>query len=384
MSNDSSPAEPAGRRDADALHAETLVVDGHADTLLDILDGDASFERMPPEHHIDFTRARAGGLDAEFFTAFVDPTEHGTRSNRRAADLLRTLHEQVARFPDRMGVVGSVEELLEVASGGRLAAIPAIEGGHALEDSLDALAWFHARGVRLMTLTWNNSNNWADGCLPGRDDPRHGGLTDFGRRVIGEMERLGVIVDVSHAAPETFEDVARIATKPFVASHSCAHALTPHVRNLTDAQLRTIAGHGGVVGVCFASQFLFDEAAVWRELKAGPEYAAIPPERRTEETNPALMSGDEQALYLRRVPRATLDHVVAHVDHMVSVMGVAHVALGSDFDGVHRLPVGLDDAAALPAVTRALAARGYSAADLAAILGGNWLRVIGAVCGGPA
>lgn len=374
MSND-SPAATAAR-----LHADALVLDGHADTLLDILDQGLSFEAMTPEHHIDLARMAAGGLDAEFFTAFVEPT-FIPGAAARASALIDALHEQVARFPDRLGLALTADQVEEVVRSGRRAAIPAIEGGHAIEDSLEKLAAFHARGVRLMTLTWNNSNGWADGCLPGPREPRHGGLNDFGRSVIATMERLGVIVDISHAAPETFWDVANVATKPFVASHSCAQALTPHFRNLSDEQLRAVARHGGLVGVCFASPFLVDELGAWDRIKEGPEYAALRPEQRTGHIYPPLMSPEEGELYFRRVPLATLDDVLNHIDHMVKVMGAAHVGLGTDFDGVKRLPVGLDDASCLPKLTAGLVGRGYSEDDIRAMLGGNWLRVMRAVCG---
>lgn len=370
-----SPAAHAAR-----LHAEALVFDGHADTLLDILDRGLSFAAMTPEHHIDLPRLAAGGLNAEFFTAFVEPTFiPGARA--RATALIDTLHAQAARFPDRLAVALTADQVEEAVRSGRCAAIPAIEGGHAIEDSLENLAAFHARGVRLMTLTWNNSNGWADGCLPDAGDPRHGGLNDLGRRVIGEMERLGVIVDISHAAPETFWHVEAIATKPFVASHSCAAALNPHFRNLTDEQLRAVARHGGVVGVCFASPFLVDELGAWEIVQAGPEYARIPPDQRSNHPSIFHMTDAEAALYFRTVPLATLDDLLDHIDHMVRVMGVAHVGLGTDFDGVRRLPVGLEDAAHLPALTAGLVARGYADADIRAILGGNWLRVMRAVCG---
>lgn len=360
------------------LHKDSLVFDGHADTLLDVLDAGHTIDKAPPKYHVDLERMERGGLDAEFFTAFVDPG-FLPRARDRAAALVETLHAQAALFPDRLSVTTTAEAVEAARAAGRRAAVPAIEGGHAIEDSLDALRQFQARGIRLMTLTWNNSNNWADGCLPGPDDPRHGGLTDFGRRVISEMERLGVIVDISHASPETFRDVERIATKPFVASHSCAAALNPHFRNLADEQLRVLARHGGLVGVCFASAFLVDELGSWRLIKETAEYAALP--EKSDHIYPDYMPAAEADLYRRRVPLATLEDVFRHVDHLVSVMGADHVALGTDFDGIKRLPVGIQDAADLPKVTEGLVARGYDDAAIRGILGGNWLRVLREVAG---
>ncbi len=366
-----------GESGADRLHNDSLVFDGHADTLLGVVD-DGRHLDLAEKSHIDLERMDRGGLDVEFFTAFVAPNHlHAARD--RAASLIGALHSEAARRPDRLEVTLDAAHVEEAVGRGRKAAVPAIEGGHAIEDSLDVLRDFHGKGVRLMTLTWNNSNGWADGCWPGPDDPRHGGLTDFGRRVIGEMERLGVIVDVSHASPETFRDVDRTATKPFVASHSCAAALNPHIRNLEDDQLRAIARHGGLVGICFASAFLIDEAAAWARIKDTEEYRALP--EHSDEIWPDIMPPGEAALYHRRVPRATIDDVVAHVDHMIRVMGPQHVALGSDWDGVTRLPVGLEDVTGLPKITAALMAKGYDETVIRGILGGNWLRVLRDVTG---
>ena len=360
-------------------HEEALVFDGHADTLLGVVDRGLSIDRTPDGVHIDLERMARGGLDAEFFTAFVDP-KFLPRARERATRLIDALHDQAARFGDRLAVTTTAGAVREIVAGGRRAAIPAIEGGHAIEDSLDHLREFHRRGVRLMTLTWNNSNGWADGCFPGPNDPRHGGLTDFGRRVVGEMERLGIIVDISHASAETFRDVQRIATRPFVASHSCAAALVNHPRNLADDQLDALARHDGLVGVCFASAFLVDEIGTWRRLMETPEYLALP--EKSGEFYPPLMPPAEAAFYEARVPLATLEDLFRHIDHITRRIGWRHVALGTDFDGISRLPVGIESVADLPRVTAGLAARGYPDEAIAGILGENWLRVMSAVVGG--
>lgn len=374
---------------AELLHRQALVFDGHADTALRLVDDGHALDDLSAGGQIDLPRMEAGGLNAEFFTAYVDPEKYIPGARDRALALLAAVREQVARFPSRIVLACTAAEVEAAARRGCRAAIPAIEGGHAIEDSLEHLREFHRQGVRLMTLTWNNCHNWADGCLPGPNDPRHGGLTGFGREVVEEMERLGMIVDVSHASPETFRDVARIATRPFVASHSCAAALNPFVRNLDDDQLRAIARHGGVVGVCFASAFLIDEMALWKQVQQTEEYARVSGRTGNRSApdplaglNPALLPPPVAALYEARVPRATLEDLLDHIDHLVRVMGPAHVALGSDFDGVKRLPVGLDSAADLPRVTRGLVARGYDEQTIRAILGGNWLRVLREVVGG--
>lgn len=370
-----SPLDP--RR----LHEDALVFDGHADTLLGIVDRGHGFDTAPaPAYHIDLPRMAEGGLDAEFFTAFVDPA-FLSAPRARALALIEALHAQVDRLPDRLVLAKTAAEVRAAVASGRHAAVAAIEGGHAIEDSLDHLRDFHARGVRLMTLTWNNSNNWADGCWPGPNDPRNGGLTAFGRQVIGEMEKLGIIVDISHASPDTFRDVAAVATKPFVASHSGSAAVTPHFRNLEPAQLDAIARSGGLVGVCAVSAFLTDEMSDWKRVMEGPEYASLPDDQKSWQPFPTHAHPAEEALYHARVPRATLDDVFRHLDDLVARIGWQHVGLGTDFDGTKRLPVGLDDCAALPRITEGLVARGYDEEAIRGILGGNWLRVLEAVAG---
>jgi membrane dipeptidase len=357
------------------LPPDTIVVDGHADTLLGIVDKGHHIDRAPADgFHIDLPRMAKGGLHAEIFTAFVDP-EFIPGARDRAHRLIDALHHESRRFPDRLAVTTSADAIREAVAAGRVAAIPAIEGGHAIEDSLDNLRDFAKKGIRLMTLTWNNSNGWADGCWPDPDDVRHGGLTDFGKRVIGEMEKLGVLVDVSHASPETFRDVAAVATKPFVASHSGAASVTPHFRNLTDDQLDVIAASGGLVGVPFVSAFLTDELATWKAVQASEAYAKLT--RPTYYPFPHHAEPDEEALYEASVPQATMDDFFRHLDYMVNRIGWQHVALGTDFDGTRRLPVGVNDVADLGLVAAGLRARGMAEEAVRGVLGGNWLRVLG-------
>ncbi|MDZ4805855.1 MAG: dipeptidase, partial [Candidatus Eisenbacteria bacterium] len=354
-----NPDRTPNDHDLPPLPPDTLVFDGHADTLLGIVDKGHHIDRSAEfGNHIDLDRMAAGGLHAEIFTAFVDPTFiPGARD--RAHRLIDALHDEARCFPGRLTVTTSADAVREAVAAGRVAAVPAIEGGHAIEDSLDNLREFHRKGIRLMTLTWNNSNNWADGCWPGKDDPRHGGLTDFGKRVIGEMEKLDILVDVSHASPETFRDVAAIATKPFVASHSGADAVTPHFRNLKDEQIDIIAKSGGLVGVPFVSGFLVDEFGAWKKVMDSAEYAAL--SRPCGYPFPFHAEEDEEVLYECSVPQATLDDFFRHLDYLVNRIGWQHVALGTDFDGTKRMPVEIADVADLGKVTRGLVARGYSA-----------------------
>ncbi|HEX7878131.1 MAG TPA: dipeptidase, partial [Candidatus Eisenbacteria bacterium] len=348
------------------LPPDTIVVDGHADTLLGIVDKGHHIDSAPSDgFHIDLPRMAKGGLHAEIFTAFVDP-QFIPGARERAHRLIDALHVEARTFPERMAITTSADAVREAVANGRVAAIPAIEGGHAIEDSLDNLREFARKGIRLMTLTWNNSNGWADGCWPHEGDVRHGGLTDFGRRVIGEMEKLNVLVDVSHASPETFRDVAAVATRPFVASHSGAASVTPHFRNLTDDQLDVIARVGGIVGVPFVSAFLVDELAVWKEIQASEAYAKLT--RPTYYPFPYHAEEDEEELYEASVPQATLDDFFRHLDCIVKRIGWQHVALGTDFDGTRRMPSEIADVADLPKVTAALRSRGLSEEAVRGIL----------------
>jgi len=359
----------------DNLPPDAIVVDGHADTLLGIVDKGHRIDKAPDDgFHIDLPRMAKGGLHAEIFTAFVDP-EFIPGARERAHRLIDALHTQAHDFPDRLSLTTTADAVREAVARGKVAAIPAIEGGHAIEDSLDNLREFAGKGIRLMTLTWNNSNGWADGCWPHKGDISHGGLTDFGKRVIGEMEKLNVLVDVSHASPETFRDVAAVATRPFVASHSGAASVTPHFRNLTDDQLDVIARVGGIVGVPFVSAFLTDELGEWNRIMESERYKSLT--RPTYYPFPHHAEPDEEDLYEEVIPYATLDDFFRHLDYMVNRIGWQHVALGTDFDGTRRMPSGIRDVADMPKVTGALRARGLSEEAVRGILGENWLRLLG-------
>ncbi|MBI4469298.1 MAG: membrane dipeptidase, partial [Acidobacteria bacterium] len=249
-----------------------------------------------------------------------------------------------------------------------------IEGGHAIEDSLHALRMFYRLGVRYMTLTHSNTNNWADSS---GDEPRHGGLTDFGREVVREMNRLGMLVDISHVSDETFFDVMKISQAPVIASHSSVRTLANHPRNLTDEMLRAMAANGGVVMVNFYSGFI-DQAVInaqkARESALKPQLDELSARYRDDASK--LREARERLLESRPLPRATLPRLVDHIEHVVKVAGVDHVGLGSDFDGVPTTPDGLEDVSKLPDLTYELVRRGYSDADIRKILGENFLRVL--------
>ena len=324
------------------LHRRAFVMDAHADTLTEMFERGYDLDAGPEGSHLDFARCAGGVLDAQVFTCFVHPRELPDGAAARVRNLLDTMDRQLERFGDRLALCREPGALAAARAQGKLGAVLAIEGGHAIENDLDVLAEFARRGVRSMTLTWNNTNGWADGCL---DEPRHGGLSAFGRQVVAAMEELGMVVDISHVAPSTFDDAAEAARGPLLASHSCSRALREHPRNLTDDQLRAIAASGGVACVNFYPPFLID---------------------------PAGRRGD-----------ATLDDLLDHIDRFVAVAGAAHVGLGSDFDGIPCGPEGVEDVAALPRVTEGLLARGHDEATVSAVLGGNLLRLFDGPAAAP-
>ncbi|MBL8754260.1 MAG: dipeptidase [Planctomycetes bacterium] len=404
------PAAPAGYRQdlwerAWRLHHESLLVDTHVDTTTRVLDQGFDMGPRAVDGHVDLARAAEGGLDAVFYSIYVDsrffgderalfadapasinddwnrPREPGPAngSARRALAMIDGLLRTVERHPTRMAACASVDELLAAVAAGKHAALMGIEGGHAIEGDLGLLRQFHRLGVRYMTLTHTNHNEFADSCAPA--EPRWGGLNRLGGKVVREMNRLGMVVDVSHVSDATFADVLRTTTAPVICSHSSLRALCPHPRNVTDDMLRALAANGGAVMINYNCGFLDPEYAKRKsardqtrriqEKAARDKFAAGSAELRT-----ALAGLDARFPPVERPPLAQL---VAHVLRAIEIAGADHVGLGSDFDGVPCVPQGMDDATFLPRLTYELLASGKDEATVAKVLGGNLLRVFRAV-----
>jgi len=330
---------------------------------------------------LNLDSARRGNLAAEFFALWVDPAEYplGTHAARASA-LLDSVVEQVQRHPAELMLCLSAEDVVGAHAQQRFGVLLGLEGGHAIENSLEVLREFFERGVRYMTLTWANHNDWAD-CCAGK--PRHNGLTAFGKDVVREMNRLGMMVDVSHISDKTFWDVLEVSAAPVVATHSSARALTGVPRNLSDEQLRAMAEHGGLAMVNFYPGFI---DAAWRKAweacrgeREAQQRAHAEPWRAAGKPVPFSVSTAIDRVFAQRIGRPPLKSLIDHFDHMMRVADIDHVGLGSDFDGIPCLPLGVDSAADLPRITEALHARGYSAEDLRKLLGGNLLRVFGEV-----
>jgi membrane dipeptidase len=354
------------------LHYDAVVMDGHVDTPSLMLDEGYRFgERHTPEParaHVDLPRMVEGGLDAPFFSIFVSRQYgEGPEATARALAMIAEVERQLAGL-DGAAVARTAADVLRLTREGKKAILFGLEGGHALQASEDVLRQLYDAGIRYVTLTHTNTNSWADSS---QDRPRHGGLSERGVALVHAMNRLGVLVDVSHVSDDAFADAVAASRAPVIASHSSARALVPNPRNLTDDQLRALAVNGGVVLVNFF------EAVVNPALDAEVMAAVEARLARAHGGDPAMLWEALRAeAAARGLPPATLDDVLDHLDHIAREAGVDHVGLGSDFDGVTALPVGLEDAARLPWITYGLLKRGYAEDDVRKVLGGNLLRVL--------
>jgi membrane dipeptidase len=359
-----------------AIHRRAIVIDTHNDITTPMTNDDFDLGGEPPTpYRTNIARMKQGGLTAEFFSLYVKPwyVQHGGAA-RRTLDMIDTVYRAVERHPRDLTIATSAADIRRAKRTNKIAALMGIEGGHAIEDSLPTLREFYRLGVRYMTLTWNNTNNWADA---GRGEKKHGGLSDFGREVVREMNRLGMLVDVSHVSDDTISDALEVSKAPIIASHSSARALSNVPRNIPDDLLKRIAKNGGVVQVNFYSEFV-DEKTVGpqsaeraKRLKAQQdainEKYKDDPERLGEESDKLEAANP--------LPPLPISKLIDHIDHIVKVAGIDHVGIGADFDGANDMPQGASDVSMLPNITYELLKRGYSEQDIRKILGENFLRV---------
>ncbi len=368
---------------ATQLHRRAVIVDGHDDIPTLMFMSGLSLGDTSPAMHTNLSRMKAGGITGSFFSIFVEgglaekPTTLGGGPLRRAVDLVDITYRQLEKYPDDLVLATTAADIRKAKREGKIAVLMGIEGGHAIENSLGALRVLHRLGCRYMTLTHTNTNEWADSAgFSGPSPVRHHGLTPFGEEVVHEMQRIGMLVDVSHVSDETFFAAVRVAKAPVIASHSSARAVADHRRNLNDDMLRALAKNGGVVMVNFWSLFLSNEYAT-----AATDWYARNGKAQTDlrakyKSDPTALR--QAILKLREgdpLPKVPLTKIVDHIDHIVKVAGIDHVGLGSDFDGVDALPEGIDGIDSLPKITLELLRRGYSDADVLKILGENFLRV---------
>lgn len=359
------------------IHHQSIVIDMHADTILRVLDEGEDLAAGAPGWHLDLNLMKTGGVDAQFFSIWADPHEYwGEAARIRALSLIGALDAQLDKHPARMERALTAEDIRRISAQGKLAALMGVEGGHAINDDLDVLREFHQRGVRYMTLTHSRSTTWAGSS--GDDEGQTKGLNEFGEEVVREMNRVGMLVDISHVSDKTFWDVLRQADKPVIASHSGARSLSNHRRNMTDAMIRAVAEVEGVVCVVFYPIFLDEDYAVAaRQVLASliPRYAEIDASMEPVSASYAKDRLQIEALQ-QRVSPLSYTRLADHIEHIARLVGAKHVGLGSDYDGINCVPEGLETGAKLPLLTAELARRGFTESELEQILGGNVLRVM--------
>src|SRR5579871_5437924 len=388
-----TPAKPSPKVTTkltpEEVHRSAIVIDTHADTPQRFVDENFDLGDPLKGGNFNLESVRKGNLGAEFFSIWVEPEANNGHFARRTLILIDAVKQQVAKHSDQVMFATSVADIERAHREHKLAALMGIEGGHSIEDSLALLRQYYALGVRYMTLTWSNSNGWADSSGDIDDATvthTKEGLTEFGKDVVYEMNRLGMLVDISHVSDRTFYRTLVITRAPVIASHSGARALCDAPRNMTDDMLRAVANSGGpdskggVVQVNFYSGFVsqaYRDAQKAQKPEVDKAVQALKDKYKAEGKDaPADEIEKLQRQYADRIPRPPLSALIDQIDHIAKVAGVDHVGLGSDFDGVNgQLPEGMDSPADLPKITAALMARGYSAEDCRKILGGNLLRV---------
>ncbi len=375
----------ASAQDAAKIHQQAILVDTHNDFISKSIDRQVMFEAdLRGKTHSDLARMKQGGIDVQVFSIFCDETYGPGKAYAMANREMDSLYAYVKRNPDRMMLVTNPKELKQAVKEGKLASMMGVEGGHMIEDKIENLDALYARGARYMTLTWNNSTWWAssamdetrwkkEGKLP---ELRKPGLNDFGKAIVRRMNELGMIVDISHVGEQTFWDAIHTTTKPVIASHSCAWSLCPVFRNMKDDQIKAVGENGGVIQLNFFSGFVDSTFSAKNE-------AFI--KQHKDEVDALMKAGSERFDAEFRVYekyndvvqtfRPPLSMLMDHMDYIVKLIGVDHVGLGSDFDGINSAPRGLEDVTDMPLITAEMVKRGYSEKDIRKILGGNFIRV---------
>jgi membrane dipeptidase len=369
--------QPKITQQAHDLHFSSIVVDTHDDTTQRLLDPKFNLAARHTDGSIDIPRMREGGLDAIFFSIWIPGTVTGPAAVRRAEDQIAAVRQAVARNPNDLVLCTTADEIRAAKKSKKIAVLMGVEGGHMINNSLATLDQFFTLGVRYMTLTHTVNTEWADSS---GDKPAHDGLTPFGKQVVVEMNKLGMMVDISHVADKTFYDVLAVSEAPVIASHSSCRALCTAPRDMTDDMIKALAAKGGVIQINYHVAFLsqkFQDAS-----KANPELG-----KQIEAEAKKRCAGNEACELIEadkitrdyvaqgKLPRVEWTEIIDHIDHAVKLVGADHVGLGSDFDGAD-MPYGMEDATHLPQITNALLAKGYSPADIQKILGGNTLRLM--------
>ena len=359
-----------------------FVFDAHCDTALRLTgDGAVDIGERLADGHIDLPRMTEGGVGAQVFACWVDPDLHRDRWKPDTPEMMLAVLGQAGKYPDRMVVALSGQVIAGARDSGKIAAVLGIEGGHVLSGSAETLEEFYFAGARCLTLTWMNTNELADSC---DGEEKWGGLSPAGREVISAMNRLGMVIDLSHASDATFFDTLEVSTEPVLVSHSSSRAICDIKRNVSDDMLRALAENGGVACVNFFPAFLdkethtkvFDIWGSYREERSrlAAEYGGDP-KRVDEEVGGAYIEK------IKKIPMPGIEAVVDHIEHIASVAGIDHTGIGSDFDGIMVVPPGIEDVSKMQALAAILGARGWDEGDISSVMGGNLLRLFSEVCG---
>ena len=364
LADDFPPVSEKARK----IHDSGILFDGHNDLPWRLRsDGDITFTKLDiskrlSDGHTDIPRLREGGVKAQFWSVYI-PSEQPNPA-RTVTEQIDIVHRMIERYPDVFELALTADDVERIAKSGKIASLIGMEGGIAIEDDLAQLRAFAKLGARYMTLTHNANLSWADAAT---DVPKHDGLTPFGERVVKEMNRLGMLVDISHVSPATMADALRVSQAPIIASHSNAYAIAPHARNVPDEILKGIKTNGGVVMINFSSGFISPESANM--------IMAARKELKEKHTDPVAFDKALDDWYdTHKLPKGTISDVADHIDHIKKLIGVDHIGIGADYDGVTSLPVGLEDVSTYPRLTEELLKRGYTEDDIHKILGGNVIR----------
>jgi len=361
---------------AKRVHASAIVLDTHSDTTPFFEDASWDFAQRHAEGHVDIPRLREGGYDAVFWSIYMGKTPGDGAAIKRAIRRIDSVYEIVRRYPDDLILATTAADVRRAARRGKIACLMGIEGGHIIEDELAALRMFYDLGARYMTLTHSFNTNWADAAGTGETvEPEHDGLTDFGREIVLEMNRLGMMVDVSHVADSTFWDVIGTTKAPIIASHSSCRAIADHLRNMSDEMLRALAKNGGVIQINFYPGYIDpDRVALFASVR--PQMDELWAKYADKPETLAAARRDLFRRVLQDAGPSPAHWVIDHIEHVINVVGDDYVGLGADWDGVPEMPQGLDDVSMVPWITEELLKRGHSEKTVKKVLGGNLLRVM--------
>ena len=350
------------------VHFSSIVLDTHID-VTPKLQTNWKFNEEHKDGHIDLPRMKKGGLNALFFSIYMSGTVTGPKAVNDAIERIAAVHRLAQELPEQVALCVSADDVRKAHKQGKVAALMGMEGGHMINNSLPVLRMYAELGVRYLTLTHSVNTDWADSS---GDQMKHNGLTDFGKDVVRELNRLGVMVDISHVSDKTFLDAIEVSKAPMIASHSSCRAISGHARNMTDEMIRALAAKGGVIQINYLDQFI-DKDLFQYSQKSQPLMRELQQKYPGREN--ASKRREEVAKQFGPAPRASWERIIEHIDHAVKLVGVDHVGLGSDFDG-GSMPVGMEDCTQLPKITEALMRKGYSASDMRKILGENTLRLL--------